>query len=461
MLGPVLGVAVFEVLKEELSQFTEHWYGILGIVFILCTIFLPNGIAGLFAVVGRIGKGASKMSTGTGVSLQCENIQVAFGGLKAVAGVSRSFQSGRIYGLIGPNGAGKTTLMNALSGHATLAAGQVILNGRDITKLSVHARTRAGLGRSFQITKIFAGMTVLENLKLAAFAHLYRVQPFWKPAGRFADVRQSAEKVLEQIGLERLAHAPAENLSHGDQRALEVGLALLSDPSVLLLDEPLAGVGHERLEQAIGLIRRIVAGRTVLLIEHNMDVVMQISDEIVVMVQGATARVRFTRGDQGEPGGARRLSRERRMSALALQDCDVFYGKAQALHHVSIDVAAGEVVSLIGRNGAGKSTLLKAAIGLNAVHSGRRLMGDRDVTALKPHRTRTAGPRFRAGEPADLPEPDGRGKFEDRDRDGPQGAVVAAAHLSAVSRGFRSVRRKAAIRCPAASSRCWRSAAGC
>ncbi|WP_454624151.1 ABC transporter ATP-binding protein [Bradyrhizobium cenepequi] len=226
------------------------------------------------------------MSVSTGISLKCENILVAFGGLKAVAGVSRSFESGRIYGLIGPNGAGKTTLMNALSGHATLSAGKVILNGQDITKLSVHARTRAGLGRSFQITKMFSGMSVLENLKLAAFAHLYRVQPFWMPAGRFADVRQSAEKVLGQIGLERLAHAPAENLSHGDQRALEVGLALLSDPSVLLLDEPLAGVGHERLEQAIELIRRIVVGRTVLLIEHNMDVVMQISDEIVVMVQG-------------------------------------------------------------------------------------------------------------------------------------------------------------------------------
>lgn len=225
------------------------------------------------------------MSVSTGISLQCEDIQVAFGGLRAVAGVSRSFEAGRIYGLIGPNGAGKTTLMNALSGHATLSAGKVVLNGRDITKLSVHARTRAGLGRSFQITKIFSGMTVLENLKLAAFAHLYRVQPFWMPAGRFAYVRQSAE-ILGQIGLERLAHAPAENLSHGDQRALEVGLALLSDPSVLLLDEPLAGVGHERLEQAIELIRRIVAGRTVLLIEHNMDVVMQISDEIVVMVQG-------------------------------------------------------------------------------------------------------------------------------------------------------------------------------
>ena len=223
---------------------------------------------------------------GGGGGLRCEDIQVAFGGLKAVAGVTYDFKPGQLYGLIGPNGAGKTTLMNALSGHATLAGGRVFLDGRDMTGLSIHARTRAGLGRSFQITKIFAGMTVLENLQLGAFAHRYRVQPFWLPASRFRAVREEAERVLEQVGLTRLANTAAEYLSHGDQRALEVGLTLLSDPRVLLLDEPLAGVGHERLDQAIDLIRRIVAGRTVLLIEHNMDVVMQVSQEIVVMVQG-------------------------------------------------------------------------------------------------------------------------------------------------------------------------------
>lgn len=219
-------------------------------------------------------------------ALRCENIQVTFGGLKAVGGVTYSFTTGHLYGLIGPNGAGKTTLMNALSGHATLADGRVFLGGRDVTGLSVHARTRAGLSRSFQITKIFAGLTVLENLQMGAFAHRYRVQPFWLPTRCFREVREDAERVLEQVGLERLAKTPAEYLSHGDQRALEIGLTLLSDPRVLLLDEPLAGVGHDRLEQAIELIRRIVVGRTVLLIEHNMDLVMQVSHEIVVMVQG-------------------------------------------------------------------------------------------------------------------------------------------------------------------------------
>ena len=222
----------------------------------------------------------------TAGSLSCNDIQVSFSGLKAVNGVTFDFQPGQLYGIIGPNGAGKTTLMNALSGHAKLSGGQVMLDGRDVTGLSVHKRTRIGLGRSFQITKIFAGMSVLENLQLAAFAHLYRLQPFWLPAGRFPAVRERAESVLEEIGLTVMAHRPAETLSHGDQRALEVGLALLSNPSVLLLDEPLAGVGHDQIGPAMELIKRIVKGRTGLLIEHNMDVVMRVSSALVVMVQG-------------------------------------------------------------------------------------------------------------------------------------------------------------------------------
>lgn len=218
--------------------------------------------------------------------LRCDNIHVAYGPFRVLNGISYEFRPGRVYGLIGPNGAGKTTFMNALSGHIRPVEGRAYLDEQDVTNLSIHARTRAGLGRSFQITKIFAGMTVLENLEIAAFAHRYRVQPFWLPASQFRQIREAAEKVLEEVGLTALAHRPAEYLSHGDQRALEVGLTLLGDPRVLLLDEPLAGVGHEQLDKAIDLINRIVGDRTVLLIEHNMDVVMQISHEILVMVQG-------------------------------------------------------------------------------------------------------------------------------------------------------------------------------
>ncbi|MGB3500871.1 MAG: ABC transporter ATP-binding protein [Mesorhizobium sp.] len=219
-------------------------------------------------------------------TLTCEDVEVSFAAFKAVKGVSHTFQAGKLTAVIGPNGAGKTTLMNALSGHVRLSGGRVSLDGSDVTNMPVNQRNRAGLGRSFQITKIFGGMSVVENLTVASFAHRYKVQPFWAPASRFRAVRESAERVLEEIGLSHLGNRPAETLSHGDQRALEVGLALLSNPSVLLLDEPLAGVGHDQIERAVEFITKIVRGRTVLLIEHNMDAVMKISDEILVMVQG-------------------------------------------------------------------------------------------------------------------------------------------------------------------------------
>lgn len=221
-----------------------------------------------------------------GVSLRCEDIEVAYGGVRAVAGVSFAFEPNRLYSLIGPNGAGKTTLMNALSGRAPLNRGKVFLDERDITSMAPYARTRAGLGRSFQITKIFPGMTVFENLRLAAQANRYRLQPFWRPVARFDGIHADAKRVLGDIGLESAADVSADKLSHGDQRALELGLALLSDPKVLLLDEPLAGVGHQDVGKAVERIRRVARNRTVLLIEHNMEVVMEISDEIVVMLAG-------------------------------------------------------------------------------------------------------------------------------------------------------------------------------
>ena len=220
------------------------------------------------------------------IVMRCEDIEVSYGAFKAVSGVSYEFKSGLLYGLIGPNGAGKTTLMNALSGRAQLSNGRVFLNEKDITGQSPHARTWAGLGRSFQITQIFPEMTVFENLRLAAQAHRFRLQPFWRPIGHYKQIAEDAERVLEEISLEKFGHTDAGSLSHGDQRALEIGLALLSDPKMLLLDEPLAGVGHDVAEKSVELIRRVSQGRTVLLIEHNMDVIMEISDEIIVMLSG-------------------------------------------------------------------------------------------------------------------------------------------------------------------------------
>ncbi len=223
----------------------------------------------------------------TGQELACRGATVRFGAFTALNGVDVAFAPGILHGVIGANGAGKTTLINVLSGRQDLAAGQVLLDGRDITGLPAHARARLGLGRSFQITKIFPTMTVFENLRLAAQPVHFRLQPFWRPVTAFRAVAEAAERMLEFTGLAQRRDVVAGQLAHGDQRALEVGLSLMGNPRTLLLDEPLAGVGHHEIERAVDLLRRVHVGRTVVLIEHNMTVMMALAERIVVMARGA------------------------------------------------------------------------------------------------------------------------------------------------------------------------------
>ena len=219
-------------------------------------------------------------------ALECAGVTVRFGAFIAIDDVSLSFAPGRLYSVIGPNGAGKTTLINVLSGRLSPDSGRVRLDGRDVSDMPAHRRASGGLGRSFQITKLFAGLTVFESLRLAGLGRFFRFQPFWRPVGSYRAVSAAADGMLQTIGLAERRDTVAEQLSHGDQRALEVGLTLMTEPRVLLLDEPLAGVGQHEIERAIALIERVRAGRTVVLIEHNMQAVMRLSDEIVVMVRG-------------------------------------------------------------------------------------------------------------------------------------------------------------------------------
>ncbi|MGI4955289.1 MAG: ABC transporter ATP-binding protein [Janthinobacterium lividum] len=210
-----------------------------------------------------------------------------YGRFTALDGFSYAFEPGRLYGVIGPNGAGKTTLMNVLVGGTRSGTGSVFLGDDDVTRLGVAGRARRGLGRSFQVTKVFAGLTVFENLRLAAQAiELPGRQPLWRPARAMPRLVERARAMLATVGLEREAERPAEQLSHGDQRALELGLALMTEPRVLLLDEPLAGIGHQALPAATELLARVSQGRTILLIEHNMSAVMRLADEVLVLAAG-------------------------------------------------------------------------------------------------------------------------------------------------------------------------------
>ena len=219
-------------------------------------------------------------------AIACSGITVEFDGFVALNNVALDVPTGKTVALIGPNGAGKTTLLNAISGRVPLKSGRIDLWGDDISRLSVAGRVRRGLGRSFQIINIFQEMTTFENLRVAAQPPRFGLQPFWRPVGHWSELGDRAREVAATVGLTDVLDMPVATLSHGRQRAVELGLALMSDPRVLLLDEPLAGVGHNEIASTMELIERVRENRTVLLVEHNMDVVMKLSDEIVVMMGG-------------------------------------------------------------------------------------------------------------------------------------------------------------------------------
>jgi branched-chain amino acid transport system ATP-binding protein len=219
-------------------------------------------------------------------ALKTERLSRSFAGFRAVNDVSLEIPLGGVRTIIGPNGAGKTTFFNLLSGLLPPSEGRIFFDGRDITELKPYQRARLGIARSFQITNIFAKLTVRENVRLAVQAEYDGRANFFLPTRRMGDLAGKTDAILSDIGLENVAGALAENLSHGDQRRLEIGLVLARDPKVLLLDEPLAGMSPTETHATVELIQRISPGRTIVLVEHDIDVIMSISNSITVMQTG-------------------------------------------------------------------------------------------------------------------------------------------------------------------------------
>jgi branched-chain amino acid transport system ATP-binding protein len=220
-----------------------------------------------------------------------ENLTRRFSGFTAINAVSLEIPEGGVRTIIGPNGAGKTTFFNLLSGLLPPSEGRIFFRERDITPLLSYQRARLGIARSFQITNIFGKLTVYENVRLAVQAVHDGKANFFLPERRMGDLGEATARVLHDVGLWETRDARAENLSHGDQRRLEIGLVLASDPPVLLLDEPLAGMSPTETHQTVELIQRIAPGRTILLVEHDIDVVMAISTTITVFQTGGVLAV--------------------------------------------------------------------------------------------------------------------------------------------------------------------------
>jgi branched-chain amino acid transport system ATP-binding protein len=220
------------------------------------------------------------------VALRAEGLDKRFGGLRAVAGVSLDVHVGEIHAVIGPNGAGKTTLVNLLSGDLHASAGAVFIGDAAVTALSPDRRALAGLGRSYQKTTIFARSTALENVRLAVQARSPGALSLVPRRHRAAALTARAREALRAVGLETRADAVAGSLSHGEQRQLEIAMVLATEPRVVLLDEPLAGIGPSETRAMVDLIRSLKHGRAILLVEHDMDAVFALADRLTVMADG-------------------------------------------------------------------------------------------------------------------------------------------------------------------------------
>jgi branched-chain amino acid transport system ATP-binding protein len=247
--------------------------------------------------------------------LQVESLTKRFGGIVATDDLSIAIPEGQLHAVIGPNGAGKTTLIAQLSGQLTPDSGRIQFAGSDITALPMPARSALGLARSFQITSLFLDLSVLDNVALAVQAHAGHSFHFWREARRQPDLRDPARAALNRVGLKVRENLPASALSHGEHRQLELAMALASKPRMLLLDEPMAGLGPEESARMVAMLRELKKELTILLVEHDMEAVFALADRITVLVYGRVIA-------SGHPEEIRSNSQVR----------DAYLGEQEAVH---------------------------------------------------------------------------------------------------------------------------------
>jgi branched-chain amino acid transport system permease protein len=299
LFGPILGAILYAVIEEVLKSSSlvgpvaEHWSLGLGLILIGIVLAAPRGVAGLLEretrptsdVAPIVAIALRTRTPARGKALAVEGLTRRFGGLVAVDGVTFALEPNKVHGIIGPNGAGKTTFINLLSGELKPTAGRIRLDDEDIAGLPPHTIARRGLGRSYQRTNIILPFTARENCLVAA--HARHPSPFRLSGRRYANEENAAVAyALDAAGLSSRADTRAAHLSHGEQRQLEIAMLIASGAKLLLLDEPLAGMGPEETGRVTALLRDLAADHTIVLIEHDIDAIFAAADTLTVLVQG-------------------------------------------------------------------------------------------------------------------------------------------------------------------------------
>jgi len=383
LAGPLVGATIVVLLPEFLAGLAEYRLLFFGALLLVVLWLAPDGVVGVFERFAarrrkpRLGSAGDVHLDAPGRAvLEAERLRIAFGGVKAANEVSLLAEPGKVTSLIGPNGAGKTTVLNMLSGFYRPDAGVIRVGGAEVQGKPAWRIARAGIARTYQTTQLFGSMTVAENLAIAG----------------------GAEGLLSFVNYRGDRDARAADLPHVDKRLVEIARALATRPSVLLLDEPAAGLSREDKRSLATLLRRIAeAGIAVVLVEHDMDVVMGISDKVVVLdagvviASGAPAEVQrdpaVRKAYLGEhalqPSGARAAPAGR--PSLVVQKLQAGYGAEPVLNGIDLEVREREMVAVLGANGAGKSTLMRAISGLLRPVQGGIAFDGADIARLPAH----------------------------------------------------------------------------
>lgn len=413
--GPAVGALIVVLLPEFLADFAEYRLLLFGALLLVVLWIAPRGIVGTLSgllqgygtterpsVAEATDVSAPLFSSGGNAALKIEALGISFGGVKAAQNVSLIAEPGKITSLIGPNGAGKTTVLNMVSGFYKPETGTIHLEA-NLTRKAAFEVSRAGIARTYQTTQLFSDMSVIDNIMIAQKQGKLGVL---LGVGESDVSRERATRLLTYVGYKGSFAQRAGDLPHVDKRLVEIARALATDPKVLLLDEPAAGLMRDDKLALASLLKKIAeSGLTVIVVEHDMSLVMGISDHILVLDAGeplCEGKPSLVREDprvlaaylgesdfEGRPRAAPWDGEQ--VAILTTRKLETGYGAAPVLEDISVVVNPGEMVTVLGSNGAGKSTMMRAISGLHRPLSGSILLDDEETGTLEAHDIAAAG----------------------------------------------------------------------